>query len=111
MPEFVDNEGTLFHAVNIEKFMHFQGVTIPRIAQRKSIDILIGQTDKFLLAVLEERESKHPNHHNYVLTRLGPIASDGRLGARWSVFCENFKIQVDKDRKAGLKESLRNYEI
>ena len=71
--------------------------------------------------MLEERESKHPDHPNYVLTRLGPIASGGRLGVRRSV-CKNFKIQVDRDcdrceceqlkqEIAGLKESLRNYEI
>ena len=31
-------------------------MTIPIIAQRKSIDILIGQTDKSLLTVFEEEE-------------------------------------------------------
>ena len=55
MPEFADDEGTLPHAVNVEKLEHFQGVTIPVFAQRKSIDILIGQTDKSLLTVLELR--------------------------------------------------------
>ena len=121
MPEFDDDKGTLPHAVNVEKLEHFQGVTFPVIAQRKSIDILIGQTDKYLLTVLEERESKHPDHPNYLLTRLGLIASGGRLGLRQSV-CKNFKIQVDRDcdgceceqlkqEIASLKESLRNFEI
>ena len=82
--------------MNVEKLEHFQGVTIPVIVQRKSIDILIGQTDKSLLTVLEERESKHSDHPNYVLSRLGPIASGGRLGLRQSV-CQNFRIQVDRD--------------
>ena len=56
-----------------------------------------------------------------MLTLLGPIASGGRLGLRQSL-CKNFKIQVDRDcdgceceqlklEIAGLKESLRNYEI
>ena len=49
--EFADNESTLPHAVNVEKLEHFQDVTIPVIAQRKSIDILIGQTNKSLLTV------------------------------------------------------------
>ena len=95
--------------------MHFQGVTILVIAQRKSIDILIEQTNKSLLTVLEERESKHPDYHNYVLTRLGSIASDRRFGARRSISCENFEIQVHrncdrceckelKQEIAGLKE-------
>ena len=107
--------------MNVEKSEHFEGVTIPVIAQGKNIDNLIGQIDKAFLSVLEERESKHPNHPNYVLTRLGPIASGGRLGVRRSVF-KNFKIQVDRDcdececeqikqEVAGLKKSLRNYEI
>ena len=71
--------------------------------------------------MLEEQESKHPDHPNYVFTRLGPIASGGLLGVRRSV-CKNFKIQVDsncdececeqlKQEIAGLKESLRNCEI
>ena len=118
MPEFADDEGTFTHAVNVKNLEHFQDVTITVIAQRKSIDILIGQTDKSLLTALEERESKHPDHPNYVSTRLGPIASGGRLGVRRSV-CKNFKIQVDRDcdgceckqlkqEIAGLKESLRN---
>ena len=118
MPEFADDEGILLHSVNVEKLEHFRGVTIPVIAQRKSIDILIGETDKFLLTVLEERESKHPDHPNYELTRLGQNASGG---VRWSA-CKNFKIQVDRDYDGsaceqlkqeivGLKESLRNYEI
>ena len=107
--------------MNVDKLDHFQGVTISVIARRKSIDILIGQTNKSLLTVLEERESKHPDHPNDVLTRLGPIASGGRLGLRQSV-CQNFRIQVDRDcdgceceqleqEIAGLKESLRNFEI
>ena len=53
VPEFADDEGTLPHAVNVENLEHFQGVTIPVIAQRKNIDILIGQTNKSLLTVLE----------------------------------------------------------
>ena len=64
VPEFADNEGNLPHTVNV--------------------------TDKFLLTVLEERESKRPDYTNNVLTRLGTIASGGRLGVRQSV-CKNFK--------------------
>ena len=96
MPDFADDKGTPPHSVNVKKLEHFQSVTIPIIAQCKSIDILIGQTNKSLLTVLEDRESKHPDHPNHVLTRLGPIASGGRLGVGRSV-CKNFKIQVDKD--------------
>ena len=59
--------------MNVDKLEHFRGVTIPVIAQRKSIDILIGQTDESSLTVLEERESKHPDHINYVYSDLGRL--------------------------------------
>ena len=36
VPEFAEDEGTLPHAVNVEKLEHFRGVTIPVIAQRAS---------------------------------------------------------------------------
>ena len=47
------------------------------ISKRKSIDVLIGQSDKLLFTVLEEREGLNPDKPNYILTRLGPIASGG----------------------------------
>ena len=36
VPEFTDNEGTLPHVVKVENLEHFQGATIPVIAQRKA---------------------------------------------------------------------------
>ena len=65
MPEFAGDEDALHHVVNVKKLEHFQGVTIPVIAQRKSTHNLIGQTDKSLLTVSEERESKHPDQPYY----------------------------------------------
>ena len=55
---------------------------LPLISKRISVDILIGQIDKLLLIVLEERKSIHPDEPNYVLTRLGPVASGGLIGVR-----------------------------
>ena len=69
MPEFADNKGTLPHAVNVKKLEHFQGVAIPVTAQRKSIDILIGQSDKSLLTVRAREKSEKIN------TFITPIAS------------------------------------
>ena len=68
VPEFTDDERTLSHAVNVKNLDHFKDVEIPVITERKSVDILIGQTDKLLFTVLEERESIHPDDPNYVLT-------------------------------------------
>ena len=56
VPNFIDDENVLHHAVNTQKFKHFKGIKIPTILQRQRIDILIGQTNKELLTVLEERE-------------------------------------------------------
>ena len=44
--------------------------------------MVIGQTDKFLLTVLEEREGIRPEDLNHVLTRLDPIASGGCVDGR-----------------------------
>ena len=57
---------------------HFEGVEIPVIINRKQVDILIGQSDKALLTVLEEHEGA-PDEPNLVFTRLGPAASGGRV--------------------------------
>ena len=82
MPEFVDDECVLPHSVDTSGLEHFYGVNIPTLPYKRCIDILIGQTDKFLLTVLEEREEIRPEDPNYVFTHLGPIASgvcvDGR---------------------------------
>ena len=82
VPELVDDECVLPHSVDTPGLEHFDGVNIPTLSYKRSIDIFIGQTDKFLLTVLEEREGIRPEDPNYVLTHLGPIASgdcvDGR---------------------------------
>ena len=68
--------------VDTSGLKHFDGVNIPTLPYKRCIDILIGQTDKFLLMVLEEREGIRPEDPNYVLTRLGPIASGGCVDGR-----------------------------
>ena len=67
------------HSINVNKLDHLKDIEIPTISSRKTIDILIEQTDKLLLTVLEKRESTNLNDPNLVLTRLGPIASGGRF--------------------------------
>ena len=95
---------------------------IPVISERKSVDILIGQTDKLLLTVLEEHKSNHHDDPNYVLTRLGPIASEGLIGVGSKPFqtlkvkttseccdeCECYQLEQETSE---LKDSLRNYEM
>ena len=75
---FMDDEGALPHSENVRNLNHFKGVEIPVISHRKSIDILIGQTNKLLLTVLTEREGLAQDESNLVITRLGPVASGGR---------------------------------
>ena len=52
----IDDENVLLHAVHTQKLTHFKEVKIPTIPQRQRIDILIGQTNKEMLTVLEERD-------------------------------------------------------
>ena len=93
VPEFVEDECVLPHSVDTSGLEHFDGVNIPTLPYKRCIqttttttttciDILIGQTDKFLLSVLEECEGIRPEDPNYVLTRLGPIASGGCVDGR-----------------------------
>ena len=79
MPYFNDDENVLPHTVDTAGLENFREVNIPTIPDRKCIDVLIGQADNNLLTVLDERESVHPVKPSYVLTRLGPIASGGRV--------------------------------
>ena len=75
VPDFIDDKNVLPYAVNTQKLTHFKRVKIPTILQRHRIDILVGQTNKELLCVLEERGGLNGSEPNYVLIRLGPIAS------------------------------------
>ena len=70
VPNFEEDEKILPQAVNVKNLKHFKGVKIPTISNRKTIDILIGQSDKSLLAVIEERESLNAEEPNCVLTRF-----------------------------------------
>ena len=98
---------------------HFKGVEIPTLSGRRSIDILIGQNNKLLLAGLEEREGSNSAEPSYVLTRLGPIASGGCVSAG-SKSLSNLKVQTNKNCKdcellkrenIALKEAARANEI
>ena len=89
----MDDEGALPHLVNVRNLNHFKGVEIPVISHRKSIDILIGQTNK-LLYVLTKREGLVQDEPNLVITRL--IASGGRanLGPNLP---QNLKVKIKED--------------
>ena len=125
MPPFLDDENTLPHAVDTSTLEHFEGVHIPVVPYRRRVDVLIGQCEKTLLSVLEERESIDPEELNYVLTRLGPIANGGRIGSMskfsdpLSTFrlnvgspvsnpvCDNIKL---REENSALKQLIREYE-
>jgi len=105
-------------------FKHFDGVHIPVIPGRERVDVLIGQSDKSLLTVFEEREGVDPEEPNYVLTRLGPIASGGRVAGNRNlnsltalrVILESPAEEVCgceklKSENALLKQAIRKYEL
>ena len=118
---FVDDENTLPHRVDISRLQHFAGVKIPTLPDRKSIDILVGQSDKVLLTVLAEREGLDPDEPNYVLTRLGPVVSGGRLGTCQDLL-QNRRVEIErcpcdprtwdelKQENAFLKNRLKEFE-
>ena len=121
VPDFIDDENVLPHAVNTQKLRHFEGVKIPTIPQRQRIDVLIGQTNKELLTVLEEREGVNASESNYVLIRLGPIASRGRVGVKSdshqvlkagvSVDCDPSGCEPYRQEITVLKATLRLVEL
>ena len=122
MLKFVDDENTLPHRVDTSNLKHFTGVKIPTLPNCKNVDILIGQSDKSLLMVLEEREGLDADEPNYVLTRLGPVASGGRMNVRSDQLqsrrvevepckCDIHKFQILKQEIAGLKETLHEIEF
>ena len=101
---------------------HFDGVHIPVAPGRGRIDVLIGLSDKSLLTVLEEREGGNPEEPNYVLTRLVPIASGGRIertncanslsALRIDVVSsESCNLKTLEAENASLKQAIREYEL
>ena len=119
VPDFAEESACLPHAVKVAHFKHFLGVNIPTILDRNKTDILIGQSDKELLVVLDEREGSNPEEPNFVLTRLRPIASGGTAGENQFMTrralvadkqatceCERLRVEV-----SNLKEVLRRQEL
>ena len=94
VPNFTDDESVLPHSVNMAGLDNFNDVEIPTIPERKCIDVLISQADKGLLTVLHESENVDPNKPNYVLTKLGPIASGGRVSAATNAYT-SLKINLN----------------
>ena len=122
VPQFLDDAATLPHAVDTSGLLHFHGVDIPEAPDRERVDVLIGQSDKSLLTVLEERAGAHPEEPNYVLTRLGPVASGGTKPVELDSF-SSFRVGVEalpsaacdcnelKQKVVALKEALRECEM
>ena len=79
VPEFPNDDHTLPHAVDTAALEHFSGVELHVVPGRRQIDILTGLSDKTLLTVLDGCEGTDPEEPNYVLIRLGPVASGGRI--------------------------------
>ena len=106
VPDFAAEGESLPHAVEVGHLKHFEGVDIPTIPQRNKIDVLIGQSNKELLVVLEEREGACPEDPNYVLTRLGPIASGGKTEGN-SKYCLAHKAFVANESPLSVCECER----
>ena len=95
----MDDKATLPHAVGTSSLRHFDGIEITLAPDRDRIDVLIGQSDKALLTVLEEREGVDPEEPSYVLTRLGPVASGGRVRSE-SNSVSAFRVGKEEEKQA-----------
>ena len=93
VPKFTDDKSTLPHRADITGLEHFRGVETQTVPNRSSVDILIGQSDESLIAVLDKRGSVNPDEPNYVLTRLDPTASGGQVPA-CSTATQSFKVSL-----------------
>ena len=67
---------------------------------RAARNLLIGQAGKSLLAILEEHVGADPEEPNYVLMRLGPIASGGKINANMSSSNSLSTLRVNIQSKA-----------
>ena len=121
VPYFNDDGNVLPHVVDTAGLENFREVNIPTIPDRKCIDELIGQADIHLLTGLDDRESVHPGKPSYVLTRLGSIASGGRVPVESnSKPCTSLKVNTCNCKESNyklkslikaVKETLREYEL
>ena len=64
VPQFSYDAHTLPHAEDTTTLEHFDGVLIPVAPDGRRVNVLIGQSDKSLLTVLEEREDMDPEEPN-----------------------------------------------
>ena len=118
--DFEDDENTLPCRIDTSKLSHFEEVQISVIFYRKRVDLLILQSDKFLLTILEKRKGFDSNEPNCVRTRLRPMASGGRMDISSNLIntgqavvnecqCNDRRRENLRPEKAGLKENLRNF--
>ena len=78
----------------------------------KRVDILIEQSNKALLTVLEEREGKNPHQPNFLLTRLWLVASKGRVPHNSdNFFCRKVSTGKMKQKIAEFKQKFLKYEL
>ena len=125
LPQFSDDKNTLPHAVDVSGLEDFEGVYIPVVPERRGVDLLIGQCDNTLLIVPGDRESMEPQNPNYVLTKLGPIASGGRVSHMSNSIDSPSALRVKVDAPVNvaacdckkikenfaLKQALRKHEL
>ena len=121
MPQFSDDVSTLPLSVDVTELKHFQGTHVPVAPERNRIDVLIGQSDKLLLTVLDEREGESTEEPNYVFTSLGPTASGGRVSTSYGSL-STLRVQVESYEDAArdcvklrhevssLRETVHKYE-
>ena len=122
VPQFSNDARTPSHSVDISALEHFKSMHVPVAPDPKRIDVLIGQSNKQLFTVLQEREGVSLEEPNYVLTRFGSIVSSGQVPAATSGSLSALRVQVEssedaarecaklKRENSALKQTVREYE-
>ena len=73
-----DEMSTLPHKQDMSTFAHFKDVELFELPENKTVDLLIGNDNAFLMTVLEERVGALRSDPHAILTPLGWLGCGGR---------------------------------
>ena len=73
-----DDMNTLSHRQDMSTFAHFRDVELFELPENKTVDLMIGNDNAFLMTVLEERVGASCSDPHGILTPLGWLGCGGR---------------------------------
>ena len=73
-----DDMNTLPHRQDMSTFVHFKDVELFELPENKTVDLLIGNDNAFLMTMLEERVGASRSDPHAILTPLGWLGCGGK---------------------------------